>query len=57
MPNVFKVLAHRPAEFRAFFTYYNELMNKETGREHNTLCVCACVCVCVCGGVCVCVSC
>ncbi|XP_062332624.1 uncharacterized protein si:ch211-175m2.5 [Osmerus eperlanus] len=32
LPNVFKVLAHRPAEFRAFFTYYNELMNKETGQ-------------------------
>ncbi|KAM6980835.1 uncharacterized protein FYW47_000601 [Aplochiton taeniatus] len=32
LPNVFKVLAHRPAEFRAFFAYYNELMNKETGR-------------------------
>ncbi|XP_054648082.1 uncharacterized protein si:ch211-175m2.5 isoform X2 [Dunckerocampus dactyliophorus] len=32
LPNVFKVLSHRPAEFRAFFSYYNELMNKETGR-------------------------
>ncbi|XP_069026557.1 uncharacterized protein [Embiotoca jacksoni] len=32
LPNVFKVLSHRPAEFRAFFAYYNELMNKETGR-------------------------
>uniref|UniRef100_A0A8D3E7P3 Carboxymuconolactone decarboxylase-like domain-containing protein n=1 Tax=Scophthalmus maximus TaxID=52904 RepID=A0A8D3E7P3_SCOMX len=31
LPNVFKVLSHRPAEFRAFFAYYNELMNKETG--------------------------
>ncbi|XP_062856275.1 uncharacterized protein si:ch211-175m2.5, partial [Trichomycterus rosablanca] len=31
LPNVFKVLAHRPAEFRAFFSYYNVLMNKETG--------------------------
>ncbi|KAI4893771.1 hypothetical protein NFI96_033964 [Prochilodus magdalenae] len=31
LPNVFKVLAHRPAEFRAFFAYYNALMNKETG--------------------------
>uniref|UniRef100_A0A3Q3AE29 Si:ch211-175m2.5 n=1 Tax=Kryptolebias marmoratus TaxID=37003 RepID=A0A3Q3AE29_KRYMA len=31
LPNVFKVLSHRPAEFRSFFTYYNELMNKETG--------------------------
>ncbi|XP_036407382.1 uncharacterized protein si:ch211-175m2.5 [Megalops cyprinoides] len=32
LPNVFKVLAHRPSEFRAFFAYYNALMNKETGR-------------------------
>lgn len=32
LPNVFKALSHRPAEFRAFFAYYNELMNKETGR-------------------------
>ncbi|KAG7518020.1 hypothetical protein JOB18_022477 [Solea senegalensis] len=32
LPNVFKVLSHRPAEFRIFFAYYNELMNKETGR-------------------------
>ncbi|XP_061690287.1 uncharacterized protein si:ch211-175m2.5 [Syngnathoides biaculeatus] len=31
LPNVFKVLSHRPSEFRAFFSYYNELMNKETG--------------------------
>lgn len=31
LPNVFKVLSHRPTEFRAFFAYYNELMNKETG--------------------------
>lgn len=31
LPNVFKVLAHRPEEFRAFFAYYNTLMNKETG--------------------------
>ncbi|XP_072519653.1 uncharacterized protein [Salminus brasiliensis] len=31
LPNVFKVLAHRPEEFRAFFAYYNALMNKETG--------------------------
>ncbi|XP_017547608.1 uncharacterized protein si:ch211-175m2.5 isoform X2 [Pygocentrus nattereri] len=31
LPNVFKVLAHRPAEFRAFFAYYDALMNKETG--------------------------
>ncbi|KAG5845294.1 uncharacterized protein si:ch211-175m2.5 [Anguilla rostrata] len=32
LPNVFKVLAHRPSEFRAFFAYYNDLMNKETGK-------------------------
>lgn len=32
LPNVFKVLSHRPAEFRAFFAYYSELMNKDTGR-------------------------
>ncbi|XP_026568525.1 uncharacterized protein LOC113444151 [Pseudonaja textilis] len=31
LPNVFKVMAHRPAEFRAFFAYYNAIMNKETG--------------------------
>lgn len=31
LPNVFKVLSHRPAEFRAFFSYYDELMSKETG--------------------------
>nr|XP_020448107.1 uncharacterized protein LOC109955874 [Monopterus albus] len=31
LPNVFKVFAHRPAEFRAFFGYYNELINKDTG--------------------------
>ncbi|KAM3612003.1 uncharacterized protein V6R79_000811 [Siganus canaliculatus] len=31
LPNVFKALSHRPGEFRAFFAYYNELMNKETG--------------------------
>lgn len=42
LPNVFKVLSHRPAEFRAFFSYYNELMNKETG----LYCLSAgCVCV------------
>ncbi|XP_039614158.1 uncharacterized protein si:ch211-175m2.5 [Polypterus senegalus] len=31
LPNVFKVLSRRPAEFRAFFAYYNAIMNKETG--------------------------
>lgn len=28
IPNVFLVLAHRPAEFRAFFAYHDELMGK-----------------------------
>ncbi|XP_070540960.1 uncharacterized protein [Ptychodera flava] len=32
LPNVFKALSHRPDEFRAFFAYYDALMNKETGR-------------------------
>ncbi|KAM8792618.1 uncharacterized protein ACNFOS_013846 [Eudromia elegans] len=32
LPNVFKVMSHRPAEFRAFFAYYNAIMNKDTGR-------------------------
>jgi uncharacterized peroxidase-related enzyme len=31
VPNVFLTLAHRPAEFRAFFTYHDALMLKETG--------------------------
>ncbi|XP_038074923.1 uncharacterized protein LOC119742814 [Patiria miniata] len=31
VPNVFKALAHRPDEFRAFFMYYDALMAKETG--------------------------
>ncbi|XP_056408073.1 uncharacterized protein LOC130306430 [Hyla sarda] len=31
LPNVFKAMAHRPNEFRAFFAYYDVLMNKETG--------------------------
>ncbi|XP_020611216.1 uncharacterized protein LOC110049735 [Orbicella faveolata] len=29
LPNVFKVLAHRPDEFRAFFMYYDALMLRE----------------------------
>ncbi|MBI3375925.1 MAG: peroxidase-related enzyme [Betaproteobacteria bacterium] len=29
IPNVFLVLAHRPAEFRAFFAYHDALMEKE----------------------------
>ena len=28
VPNVFLALSHRPAEFRAFFAYYDALMNK-----------------------------
>ena len=31
IPNVFRVLAHRPAEFRAFFAYHDALMEKEGG--------------------------
>ena len=31
VPNVFLALAHRPAEFRAFFAYHDALMVKETG--------------------------
>ncbi|XP_073508021.1 uncharacterized protein [Phyllobates terribilis] len=31
LPNVFKVMSHRPNEFRAFFAYYDVLMNKESG--------------------------
>ena len=31
VPNVFIALAHRPAEFRAFFAYHDALMDKETG--------------------------
>ena len=31
VPNVFKVLAHRPDEFRAFFSYHDALMEKESG--------------------------
>ncbi len=30
VPNVFLVLAHRPDEFRAFFAYYDALMEKES---------------------------
>ena len=30
VPNVFAALAHRPAEFRAFFTYYEAVMNNES---------------------------
>ncbi|XP_072920113.1 uncharacterized protein [Hemitrygon akajei] len=31
LPNIFKALSYRPVEFRAFFAYYNAIMNKETG--------------------------
>jgi len=31
IPNVFITLAHRPAEFRAFFAYHDALMDKEGG--------------------------
>ena len=31
VPNVFLMLAHRPAEFRAFFDYHDALMEKDTG--------------------------
>ncbi|XP_013383535.1 uncharacterized protein LOC106153931 [Lingula anatina] len=29
LPNVFKALAYRPDEFRAFFSYYDAVMNRE----------------------------
>ncbi len=31
IPNVFVTLAHRPAEWRAFFAYHDALMEKESG--------------------------
>lgn len=31
IPNIFLALAHRPAEFRAFFAYHDALMEKESG--------------------------
>lgn len=31
VPNVFLMLARRPAEFRAFFAYHDALMDKDTG--------------------------
>ncbi|MDX1800596.1 MAG: peroxidase-related enzyme [Marinobacter sp.] len=31
VPNVFLTLAHRPAEFRAFFAYHDTLMEKDEG--------------------------
>ncbi len=30
IPNIFLALAHRPAEFRAFFAYHDAIMEKET---------------------------
>lgn len=30
IPNIFLALAHRPAEFRAFFAYHDALMDKES---------------------------
>ncbi len=34
VPNVFLALAHRPDEFRAFFAYYDALMNKAGNLSH-----------------------
>ena len=31
VPNVFLALAHRPAEFRAFFAYHDALMERDSG--------------------------
>lgn len=31
VPNIFLALAHRPAEFRAFFAYHDALMEKDVG--------------------------
>jgi len=31
VPNIFLALAHRPAEFRAFFAYHDALMEKDQG--------------------------
>ncbi|HVM20889.1 MAG TPA: hypothetical protein VM433_03570 [Mycobacteriales bacterium] len=33
VPNVFMMLAHRPEEWRAFFSYHDALMDKETPRS------------------------
>ncbi|OPJ90287.1 mitochondrial import receptor subunit TOM5-like protein [Patagioenas fasciata monilis] len=35
LPNVFKALSHRPAEFRAFFSCYDAVMNKDSGTAHT----------------------
>jgi 4-carboxymuconolactone decarboxylase len=42
IPNVFLMLAHRPDEFRAFFTYHDALMDKAgnlTKAERETIVV------------------
>ena len=31
IPNIFLALAHRPVEFRAFFTYHDALMERDSG--------------------------
>ncbi len=31
VPNIFLALAHRPAEFRAFFAYHDALIDKDDG--------------------------
>ena len=36
VPNVFLTLAHRPAEFRAFFAYHDALLLRETGPQGLT---------------------
>lgn len=35
LPNVFKVMANRPEEFRVFFAYHDVVMNKETGMSSS----------------------
>ncbi len=42
VPNVFLTLAHRPAEFRAFFAYHDALMEEDAGlskAEHEMIVV------------------
>ena len=36
VPNVFLTLAHRPAEFRAFFAYHDALLLRDTGPQGLT---------------------
>ncbi len=36
VPNVFLVLAHRPAEFRAFFAYHDALLLRDSGPQGLT---------------------